>query len=87
MTGLRVYFAMSIRPELVRHITPANMNIVFQRLAGNDPNPKFDLIIGTNIFIYYGAFEQSRRAPTPQPCSSPADSCSPTFWQTRCPRS
>ncbi len=49
--------AVSIRPEIARQIVPVDMNIVFQHLAGADA--KFDLIIGTNIFIYYGAFEQS----------------------------
>jgi predicted TPR repeat methyltransferase len=34
------------------------MNIVFQRLAVT-PGEQFDLVIGTNIFIYYGPFEQS----------------------------
>jgi hypothetical protein len=51
--------AVSIRPEIARQITPVDMNIVFQHLAVADPDQKFDLIIGTNIFIYYGAFEQS----------------------------
>jgi hypothetical protein len=48
--------AIRIRPEIVRRITPVDVNIVFQRLA---PDQAFDLIIGTNIFIYYGEFEQS----------------------------
>ena len=34
------------------------MNIVFQHLP-LPPEERFDLIIGTNIFLYYGAFEQS----------------------------
>ncbi len=34
------------------------MNIVFQRLP-LAPEERFDLIIGTNIFLYYGGFEQS----------------------------
>ena len=51
--------AVSIRPEIARHITPVDTNIVFEHLAIADPEEKFDLIIGTNIFIYYGAFEQS----------------------------
>ncbi len=51
--------AVSIRPEIARQITPVDMNIVFQHLTVTDPDQKFDLIIGTNIFIYYGAFEQS----------------------------
>jgi hypothetical protein len=51
--------AVSIRPEIARQITPVDMNIVFQHMTVTDPDQKFDLIIGTNIFIYYGAFEQS----------------------------
>jgi hypothetical protein len=49
--------AVSIRPSLVARVTPVDMNIVFQRLGPAEE--KFDLIIGTNIFIYYDAFEQS----------------------------
>ena len=39
-------------------VKPIDMNIVFQRLPLS-PDRRFDLIIGTNIFLYYGAFEQS----------------------------
>lgn len=51
--------AVGIRPEVVTHITPLDMNVVYQRLPVPKPELQFDLIIGTNIFIYYGAFEQS----------------------------
>ena len=51
--------AISIRPDIAAHITPVDMNVVFQRTRAADPGQKFDLIIGTNIFIYYGPFEQS----------------------------
>jgi hypothetical protein len=51
--------AVSVRPEIASRITPVDMNIVYQRMDAADPDQKFDLIIGTNIFIYYGAFEQS----------------------------
>ena len=51
--------AVTIRPQVVARITPVDMNVVFQRLPGSTPDYQFDLIIGTNIFIYYGAFEQS----------------------------
>jgi len=51
--------AASIRPQVVARVTPLDMNIVFQRLPISSPEQQFDLIIGTNIFIYYGAFEQS----------------------------
>jgi len=50
--------AVEIRPEIVRRITALDTNIVFQHpaLAAHEG---FDLIIGTNIFIYFGEFEQS----------------------------
>ena len=50
--------AVKIKPQFAARITPVDTNIVYQRplLA---PDQKFDLVIGTNIFLYYGAFEQS----------------------------
>jgi hypothetical protein len=50
--------AIKIRPEIIERVQPVDMNIVFQRLAVT-PGEQFDLVIGTNIFIYYGPFEQS----------------------------
>ena len=50
--------AVKVRPAVVNRITPVDMNIVYQRLP-LAPDERFDLIIGTNIFLYYGAFEQS----------------------------
>jgi hypothetical protein len=50
--------AVKIRPEIVRRITALDANIVFQHPA-RGPRDGFDLIIGTNIFIYFGEFEQS----------------------------
>jgi hypothetical protein len=50
--------AVRVRPEMVERIRPIDMNIVYQYL----PVPRagrFDVVIGTNIFLYYGAFEQS----------------------------
>ena len=37
---------------------PLALNIVLQRLDLPDAD-RFDLIVGTNIFIYYGAMERS----------------------------
>ena len=50
--------SVRIRPGVVKKIAPIDMNIVYQYIpvAGDQ---RFDLIIGTNIFLYYGAFEQS----------------------------
>jgi hypothetical protein len=50
--------AVRIRPEIVRRVTPLDMNIVFQHLPPS-PQQGFDLIIGTNIFVYFNSFEQS----------------------------
>jgi hypothetical protein len=50
--------AVKIRPAIVLRITPLDMNIVYQRFT-LPADQAFDLVIGTNIFIYYGAFEQS----------------------------
>jgi len=50
--------AVRIRPGIVGRITPLDMNIVYQRLAIS-PDQAFDMVIGTNIFLYYGEFEQS----------------------------
>ncbi len=50
--------AVKIRPEFVLRMTPLDTNIVLQHLA-LAPQEGFDLIIGTNIFIYFGAFEQA----------------------------
>ncbi len=50
--------AVRIRPDVVLACEPMDLNIVLERLdlpaAG-----RFDLIVGTNIFVYYDAFEQA----------------------------
>ena len=50
--------AVSIRPEVVQSVTPCEMNIVLQRLDLPE-GQKFDLIVATNILVYYDFFEQS----------------------------
>jgi hypothetical protein len=50
--------AIRVRPELVARLTPVDLNIVLQRLQ-LEPTDKFDLIIATNILVYYDTFEQS----------------------------
>jgi hypothetical protein len=50
--------AVKIRPEIVRRIRPLDVNVVYQQLE-LEPSRHFDLVIGTNIFLYYGAFEQT----------------------------
>ncbi len=50
--------AVSMRPDVVLRITPCEMNIVLQRLDAPEAG-KFDLIVATNVLIYYDVFEQS----------------------------
>lgn len=50
--------AVRIRPNVVAQVRPGDLNIVLQRWDGRDAGA-FDLIIATNIFVYYGLFEQS----------------------------
>ncbi len=50
--------AVSLRPDVVSRVTPFDANIVLQRLELT-PTEQFDLIIATNIFIYYDTLDQS----------------------------
>ena len=50
--------AVSVRPGVVLRVIPVDMNVVFQTLP-LPPDKQFDLVIGTNIFVYYGGLEQS----------------------------
>ncbi len=50
--------AVSVRPAVVERVTPEDMNVVFQTIP-LAPDKRFDLVIGTNIFVYYDSFEQS----------------------------
>jgi hypothetical protein len=50
--------AVAIRPAVVQSIVPVDMNVVFQRVMVT-PEQQFDIIIGTDIFVYYGTLEQS----------------------------
>jgi SAM-dependent methyltransferase len=50
--------AVRIAPAVVRSITPRNLNIVVERLdlpAGE----RFDLVVATNVLVYYDVFEQA----------------------------
>ena len=51
--------AVRIRPALVRSIIPWDVNVVLQRLQPLEAGGLFDLIIATNVLIYYDVFEQS----------------------------
>jgi hypothetical protein len=51
--------AMRIRPEVVQAISPRDLNIILQRPDPLPERERFDLVVATNILIYYDQFEQS----------------------------
>lgn len=48
-----------VRADVVKAIVPDDLNIVVQRLDSLASGDLFDLIIATNVLVYYGVFEQS----------------------------
>ncbi|HYR91105.1 MAG TPA: hypothetical protein VE422_44020 [Terriglobia bacterium] len=50
--------AVRIRPEVVTQLAPQSLNIVVQHLDLR-PEQQFDLIVATNVFVYYDAFGQA----------------------------
>ena len=50
--------AVRIRPVIVSRVWPVDTNIILQRLDQSAPE-KFDLIVATNILVYYDNFDQS----------------------------
>jgi hypothetical protein len=48
-----------VRPEIVRAIVPEDLDIIAQRLDSLAPGDLFDVIIATNVLVYYDVFEQS----------------------------
>jgi hypothetical protein len=51
--------AIRVRPQFVRAITPRDLNIVLQRLDPLAADERFDLIVATNVLVYYDIFDQS----------------------------
>ena len=53
--------AIAVRPAVVSAMTPADLDIVAGRLD-LAPGEMFDLVVVTNLFLYYDVFEQSLAA-------------------------
>jgi SAM-dependent methyltransferase len=51
--------AVQIHPSRVLSIDPWDLNIVMERFAPLAAKDRFDLIIATNVFVYYSRFEQA----------------------------
>jgi hypothetical protein len=50
--------AVSIPPDVVARVTPVDMNVILQ-IQRRPADRRFDLVIGTNIFLYYDTLEQA----------------------------
>jgi chemotaxis methyl-accepting protein methylase len=49
---------VGIHPAVAAGLNPLDLNIVLQRLEVPAAE-KFDLIVGTNVFLYYDEFQQA----------------------------
>jgi SAM-dependent methyltransferase len=51
--------SVDVRPEVVLDVTGVELNIVLERLSNVDRARAFDLIVATNVLIYYDTSEQA----------------------------
>jgi len=51
--------SVRVRADIVKALVPDDLDIVVQRLDSLASGDLFDLIIATNVLVYYGVFEQS----------------------------
>lgn len=51
--------AVRVRPAIVASITALEVNIILQRLEPRSADDLFDLIVATNVLVYYDRFEQA----------------------------
>jgi len=56
LSGVRVR-AVRVRSDVVTVIVPIDLNIVLERLTLPEAE-RFDLVVATNVLVYYDAFEQ-----------------------------
>ena len=50
--------AVAVRPEVILSCKPADLNVVFEQFDRSETT-RFDLIIATNVLLYYDTFEQA----------------------------
>jgi hypothetical protein len=51
--------AVDVRPEVVLMLRPRDVNVVVERLDPLPAEEQFDLVVATNVLLYYGPFEQA----------------------------
>jgi hypothetical protein len=49
--------AVRVRPAVAAAVAPVDLNMVYQRLE-LPPAERFDLVVATNVLVYYDTFEQ-----------------------------
>jgi hypothetical protein len=54
--------AVDLRPEIVLDVMAAESNAVLERLSDAAPSSRFDLVVTTNVLVYYDSFEQALAA-------------------------
>ena len=50
---------IDVRPDAVLDVTGTESNIVLERLSSADPSSRFDMVVATNVLVYYDTFEQA----------------------------
>lgn len=50
---------VAIRPPFVAHVHARDLDVVLERAAAASDEDRFDLVIATNVLLYYDVFEQS----------------------------
>ena len=51
--------AVKVQPAVVLRVAPRDVNVVMERLRFDDPGERFELVIATNVLVYYDLFEQA----------------------------
>jgi SAM-dependent methyltransferase len=51
--------AVRVRPAVTLSIAPQDLDIIVERLAPLGDDERFDLLVATNILVYYDAFDQA----------------------------
>ena len=51
--------AVRIRPSVVEMVRPVDLNIVLERLNQPPDAGPFDLVVATNVLVYYGSLDQA----------------------------
>ncbi len=51
--------AVAVRPDVVQRVLSRNVNVILERLDPLAESERFDLLVATNVLVYYDPFEQA----------------------------